>query len=1547
MADASLQYKADFSDYNQRVAEAGQSTDKLTNSLLSLITATEKINASQRQLGENQKSASDAFVSASDDQVRALGKQAQEQQTIGQKIVADQAEITRQIRATQTQRLSDLNDVNAQIRQLEQKRLTEKLTPEEKGELAELKLIAKEIQQNISLYARLEAQIRQIGREAEQQAKAFAELNRVAESTLLSRGLLAGVNRNNLDNTQIATILSQVSALQKLAQQTGLTEERILQMFNAIKSGQKDLGNLTTAEQQAEAALRRYVGTIERFNAAAQSASAAAQNIGGSLLERLGGINSNTTPAQLRSISSAVDQINKAAANLKPEQVETFFARFLAGQRTLAGVTAEERKLERALLALIIAFERAGAAGENAGRGVLLSWQSIARFGILHLLYGQVTRLIGAMQQSITVSSELSIKIAEIQTISSRLNDSIFEVDKSTQQWTQDLRILSDEFALDILDTARGAYQALSNQVTDAANSTQFLTDSAEFAILTVSNLTDSVELITSVLNSYNLGLESTTRVQNALFKTIELGRTRASELSGSFGSLTILAGQLNISIEEVGAVLANLTRQGVKTDNALTFLRNLFLRLIAPTKEMKGLLREWNVESGKAAIAQYGLAGVLAKVGEELRSVEDDAGRNVELFGRIRAIIPAAALTGENALAELQADLEKFGNTPESISRNFDELKKKLDLVFNSEGFKLKKEVNEIKNAVEAAFGDEALKRINKFTEDFGGLSGVVEGTLKVVVTAGDAVLNLVKPLGLGIKATSDLTDETVGFNNIIGTLIPGLFGYLAAVKLVTVAQNLYAAATLRAVTAEGIQSNSIANLIGRLGGLRTAIGLVVAGYLILRQKGADAQQEIDEASSKSIARITAANEKRIHDAQITAAKELQIFTVLEDQKARLVAQQLNARETISRQSLDSQLTFDNSIIKDLDVNLNVNFANLIPKEQLDFSDVLDKSIDALKESIGNVRDLNQELQDLNPKSLTDLETLFNQLSSKVNLTDFLSDIEKGRDRFDQILKVAKDLSSLRIKSIEKMEESLKKSLDLTDRLTKTFDQQLFEFKIEGLSDKGQIDAISERIKKLIAESKQFELAGNAEKAREALDEAVDLSKKIISINQNGNKDLEKFGIKSKVDTKQFEDVAKQRLDLEARIQDQLKKDKAAEQAQLDLQKQTTQKLIETQIDLESQLQQKIQSRIVDLAEENKLYREQKQAIQEINALLASQKERKQQLEEKLSKDKAELQTIQKSIAGESSTLQALINKGADTIFSRKDIANLKQGAFKDVFNEKQQADFEEFIRLQQELQKALTDTNTPEVAKIERLQEIIPKAQAAIQSIKQGVIDSGVDLSDIFSVDNVIKFNKVAEFFEEAAKKLAEAQKAVASDQSQIAALEREIAARDQLLKQHQINLKAIQAQTQASVAGAQNVNAELDKQLNLLKQIEAAQNRIANQRANSAPGNLGDLINVGGHAGGGEIYGKPGFDANITKVSDGEFISNASASTKFRPQLVAMNLGFKPQDYGPRSGDQNFNFGDVIVNHQGGSSVEADVREIGYKLRREIKRGNFSWD
>ena len=268
-----------------------------------------------------------------------------------------------------------------------------------------------------------------------------------------------------------------------------------------------------------------------------------------------------------------------------------------------------------------------------------VSWKTMVRVVQTQIVVRGIQAAIQTMKEAVESARQLGLAIAEIQTISGR--------GLSSGALTKEIIDLSATISSTPLDLAEGLYQTLSNQVVKAGEALKFTAEASKLATITTAETADAVNALSSVMNSYGLAAEQTEHIAGTLFKTVELGRLRLSEIANVIGRVTPLTAEMGITWEETAASIAVMTRQGVRADTAITQLRAVVSKLLKPTKEMNALYRKWGVQDGKQAVETFGgLRGVLLKLSEETGG---SSAEMAELFRRIRAIVGQMSLMTDN----------------------------------------------------------------------------------------------------------------------------------------------------------------------------------------------------------------------------------------------------------------------------------------------------------------------------------------------------------------------------------------------------------------------------------------------------------------------------------------------------------------------------------------------------------------------------------------------------------------------------------------------------------------------------------------------------------------------------------------------------------------------------------------------------------------------------------------------------------------------------------------------------------------------------------
>ncbi|HUU87828.1 MAG TPA: phage tail tape measure protein [Candidatus Glassbacteria bacterium] len=383
-------------------------------------------------------------------------------------------------------------------------------------------------------------------------------------------------------------------------------------------------------------------------------------------------------------------------------------------------------------------------------RKITISWGSFARLLAVQLFHQAVSVAVRSLAEGVRTVIELEKRIGEVQTISQHLP-------LTTEKWYEGFKKLSDFWGISILDQAEAAYQALSNQVVEGAQTLEFLETANKFATITVTDTSTAVNLLTAAINSFAKDAYDAEQISSELFKTIELGRVRAEEMATSYGRIAVPAHKLGITMTELNAAISTATIQGFKYSEAATSIRNVFLKLIKPTEEMAKWFEELGVVSGEALIHAYGFQGALVALTEKAKDSVTDLGK---LFGRLRAMMGAFLLQGEGLAIYIKNLLEIKDATEaydKSLSQILEKTGKQLDIQFNK-----------IKNWFTDTSRD-IIIFVGEWTENFQKITDIIKVlATTITVFAIPAILGL----GLALKALLLATGPVGIFLTVLGLL-------------------------------------------------------------------------------------------------------------------------------------------------------------------------------------------------------------------------------------------------------------------------------------------------------------------------------------------------------------------------------------------------------------------------------------------------------------------------------------------------------------------------------------------------------------------------------------------------------------------------------------------------------------------------------------------------------------------------------------------------------------------------------------------------------
>ena len=676
---------------------------------------------------------------------------------------------------------------------------------------------------------------------------------------------------------------------------------------NSVEKVTNDLASYTNAINKANASTTPvsaqvlnsydiYAQKIEKVTAAliGQQSGAGGGPVGGG--GGLGGIFGNPAgPA-----NQLPSGINKGVSTPAVSQVTLSSYNAYTGVVTKA--TAATTAQQRAANKLANQIAQATKGTSEFGK-VMFSASRIALGFTIHRIFFAI---LNSIEGSVEKAKEFQKAITEIQTIS--LSNA-----QTTEQWKDELLGLSTAFGVDVLDLTKGTYQALSNQVIEAGESTAFMTEEIKLSLTTVASLAQAVDATSSVIKAYGLSSRDAGNINAVLFKTVELGRIRLDELGSGFGRLNVISNQLGISFLEQNSAISTLTVKGIEADTAMTLLQNVMLHLIKPSKEMDKVLQSFGVNSGKAAIETFGFFGTLRKLAEAAKNSHDETAELAALFEDLRAIV------GAQGLVQSFDDLESNLVSLKGATKDYGEaVKITLDGLSTRANVQLAK-----MNAEFLKIGESLLNFAVKSAESFGGADKALQFLIRTVRIGAELYISYA-------IATRTVSTVTAVFSTILRQTTVKFGFYRTAVQLAQLQLRSFQAAEAAA-------------------SLGISVGIAILAEAVIRWQNY-------EQSLKDAAQAAGSAADEINSVNLTA------FNDKVDKAFGGLSEQFDANSKSAFQWLADLQATNNALAENFDKTFKQIGKNIDAVTEKSI-DRLDKALDKTKKEAEKLRSLAEKL--------------------------------------------------------------------------------------------------------------------------------------------------------------------------------------------------------------------------------------------------------------------------------------------------------------------------------------------------------------------------------------------------------------------------------------------------------------------------------------------------------------------------------------------------------------------------------------------------------
>lgn len=462
------------------------------------------------------------------------------------------------------------------------------------------------------------------------------------------------------------------------------------------------------------------------------------------------------TKSKLEALKAAKDRADKDMANgteVNQEEYRRLVREISTTENSLKNLTKEMKNFGSVSAQQIAAagedVQELGGKIETVGKKVSVASATSA----------------AALGASVKLASDYTDAVAKVGTVADLQSVSL-------EKLRDDMLQLSTETGRGAGEIADATYQAISASV-DTADAVSFVGTSVGLAKAGFLETADAVDVLTTIINAYGLEASDAGRLSDILIQTQNDGKTTVNELSQSMGQVIPLASAYGVNIENLAASYAQLTKNGVATAQAGTYLKSMLNELGDSGSDVGEILKS---KTGKSF-------GQLMNDGMSLGDVLGILNDSVNGDSEALAGLWSSSEAGTGALSILSSSVGAFndelGNMQDSTGNVADALE-----TLSTPSAKAQESLNAVKNAgIElgsaaleaiAPLLEQLAETVKSLTERFSNLS---PATQTVIV----AVMAILAALGPVIIIIGTLI-QSIG---AIMTIAPAVATALGAVKI------------------------------------------------------------------------------------------------------------------------------------------------------------------------------------------------------------------------------------------------------------------------------------------------------------------------------------------------------------------------------------------------------------------------------------------------------------------------------------------------------------------------------------------------------------------------------------------------------------------------------------------------------------------------------------------------------------------------------------------------------------------------------------------
>lgn len=288
-----------------------------------------------------------------------------------------------------------------------------------------------------------------------------------------------------------------------------------------------------------------------------------------------------------------------------------------------------------------------------------------------------------------------------------------------------------------------------------------------------------AIDTLTTVMNSYQMKTSEAKHVSDLLIQTQNLGKTTVGQLGQSLGNVIPTASAAGVSFQDLMGSIAELTKQGLPTSEAITGMKAALSNVIKPTSDAAQTAEKLGINFNQAHLKSVGWAQFLTEVKEKTGGNVTTMGK---LFGSVEALNAVTVLAGKGS-KDFASVLDQMGKSAGTTDSAVSKMEKGTGASFERAMNSMKNAAIQLGTAL-APVAQKIAQVIQQIAQKLNSLSPaqqqLIAKILLVVAAVGPALI----VAGKMITAIGSIVKVVGLLMNPVGAVIAIIGGAVVAVK-------------------------------------------------------------------------------------------------------------------------------------------------------------------------------------------------------------------------------------------------------------------------------------------------------------------------------------------------------------------------------------------------------------------------------------------------------------------------------------------------------------------------------------------------------------------------------------------------------------------------------------------------------------------------------------------------------------------------------------------------------------------------------------------